>query len=96
MKQEFVSVYDLAAEMWSRPFLVPTLGMAIRSFSDECNRADETNAYWKHPEDYNLFHIGSFDDELGVIMHSDHRLLVRGVEVKAKAYRDLKESSSAN
>lgn len=63
-----VSVFDKAAAAYSRPFFVPTLGMAIRSFSDEANRADEDNPMYKHPSDYELYHLGSFDDASGTLI----------------------------
>lgn len=62
-----VAVRDSAANAFARPFVVPTPGMAIRSFTDEVNRRDEANSMFKHPDDYVLFELGSFDDESGVI-----------------------------
>lgn len=95
MKTEIVAVYDLAGELWSKPFFVPTLGLAIRTFTDEINRPDENNSYWKHPADYNLHHIGTWDDSTGdLIGAADRRLLVRGVEVKQ--LEKVNGKSSAN
>lgn len=59
------SVYDRALEGFSRPFFVPAIGMAVRSFSDEVNRVAPDNEMNRHPEDYSLFQLASFDDSTG-------------------------------
>ena len=65
MKHELVAVFDQAAASFARPFAVPTIGLAERSFSDEVNRAgSDMNA---HPEDYSLHKVGEFDDESGSV-----------------------------
>lgn len=67
MKQVIVSVKDRAAGAFGRPFFVPSVGLAIRSFVDEVNRSADDNQMNRHPEDFDLFEIGSFDDETGII-----------------------------
>lgn len=64
MKYSVLSVKDRAIDAFNRPMFVPTVGVAIRSFTDECNKKDsELNA---HPEDYDLYEIGSWDDQNAV------------------------------
>lgn len=59
------AVYDSKVETYLPPFCQMTNAAAIREFSD---RANTPNHQWqKHPEDYSLFCIGSFDDQTGVI-----------------------------
>lgn len=59
------SIRDKKMETFNRPFTMPAAGAAIRAFQDEVNNAgSEMN---KHPEDYELYDIGTFDDELGQI-----------------------------
>lgn len=65
MIYQVVCVRDAALEGFARPFFVPSLGQAIRSFSDEIVRVAEDNPMSKHPEDYDLYHVGSFDDSVG-------------------------------
>ena len=43
MKMIVVSIKDRAADAYGRPFYVPSVGVAIRSFQDEVNRAAEDN-----------------------------------------------------
>lgn len=62
MKQVIVAVKDRAAETFGRPMFVPAIGVALRSFSDEINRNDPNNQLYNHPDDFDLYELGSFDD----------------------------------
>lgn len=66
MKLHVMSVKDNAAQTFGRPFFMPSTGVALRSFTDEVNRAAEDNQLYKHPEDFDLYQLGTFDDETGV------------------------------
>lgn len=63
MKNEFFSVFDMAAKMYIEPFQAPTIEFAIRGFKEACEQPEHQFA--KFPEDYALYHIASFDAELG-------------------------------
>ena len=60
MLLQVFTVFDSKAETYLPPFYMPALGAALRSFADTCN--DPSHAFNKHPSDYALFHLGSFDD----------------------------------
>lgn len=60
MRLNIFTVYDTKAEAYLPPFYMNTKGQAIRAFSDSAN--DRNHAFCKHPGDYVLFHLGSFDD----------------------------------
>lgn len=60
-----VSVYDRAADAFGRPIFVAALGQAIRSFQDEINRDAQDNPMSQHPDDFDLFYLGQFDDASG-------------------------------
>nr|QJB18885.1 MAG: nonstructural protein [Microvirus sp.] len=64
-----VSVKDRAVDAYNRPFYVPTLGAAIRSFTDEVNRKD--SEMQSHPEDYDLYEMGTFCDQTGTFLPPD-------------------------
>ena len=83
MKQCVVSVYDRAAETFGRPVFVPAKAAAIRSFSDEVNRDDPSNDLRRHPDDFDLYILGEFDDSKGVFTSNDSGpvVLVRGKDV---------------
>ena len=57
-----VVIRDSAAGAYMRPFYVVSEGQAIRSFQDEVNRKAEDNIMFSHPEDFELFLLGTFDD----------------------------------
>jgi len=65
MNTELFSAHDAAADIFMDPFPAPTLDFAIRGFREACET--EGHQFHKFPEDYALFHIGSFDAELGVL-----------------------------
>jgi len=60
-----VSVRDRVANVYNTPFCSPHPGVAIRNFTDEINRAAEDNMLYKHADDYELYDLGSYDDETG-------------------------------
>lgn len=62
------AVKDLAVQAFGTPFFVRAKGEALRSFQDEANRRDSDSAIAKHPEDYELYRIGDFDDQTGTII----------------------------
>ena len=63
--QELVvaSVKDRLADVYSQPMYFATEGQAIRAFQDAL--ADTQNAMSKHPDDYDLVRLGSFNDTTG-------------------------------
>lgn len=66
-----VATRDRQLAAYHRPFFVPTKGFAVRSFTDEVNRKAADNPMFAHPEDYELFHIGYFDEDTGVLERLD-------------------------
>ena len=84
MIQVIVSVKDTAAQAFGRPVFVPTTNVALRSFRDEVNRPDSKEDMANHPDDFELYEIGSFDDSTGIIEVCSPRLVARA--------KDLKES----
>lgn len=53
------SVFDEKAAVFSPPVFLSNKGLALRSFADVA--ADGKSPMAKHPEDFKLYHIGSFD-----------------------------------
>lgn len=62
------SVRDSKMEAYMIPFYVRTLGAAERLIQDEL--AKEDSLLRAHPADFVLMHVGSFDDETGVLAPS--------------------------
>jgi len=83
VKRYVCAVFDSAVQAFGQPFFVPALGAAIRSFTDEVNRAAPDNALHSHPEDYTLHALGTFEDETGTfeVSEDSRRVLTRGKDV---------------
>lgn len=74
---QVVAVRDSALDAFDRPFFTPSIGVAVRSFGDEIKRPD--SPMHKHPEDFELWHLGEYDDTTGRIAQApDHRQIARG------------------
>ena len=82
MKRIVVAVRDRAADTFGSPFYVVAIGQAIRSFSDEVNRRADDNQLFQHPEDFDLYELGVFDDSTG--------LFETGVPRQAAVGKDLR------
>jgi hypothetical protein len=83
MKQIICTVKDRAADAYGRPMFVPSVGVAIRSFSDEINRNNADNQLFNHPDDFDLYELGEFDDNSGLFaLHEQPKLLSLGKQVK--------------
>lgn len=83
MKLVLCTVKDRAADAYGRPMFVPSVGVAIRSFSDEVNRDDPENQLNRHPDDFDLYELGEFDDNTGLFaLHEQPKLLSLGKQVK--------------
>ena len=63
MIHKIVAIYDVKAEAYLKPIFVQSNGVAIRSFAEAVN--DGQSDFSKHPEDYSMFALGSFDDSTG-------------------------------
>lgn len=61
-----IAIHDAKSESFGRPLFVRAYGEAERSFRDVVN--DGKSDYAKHPEDFTLFEVGSFDDATGVLV----------------------------
>lgn len=60
------AVLDTKAGAFMSPFCVPATGVAIRSFADAVNQSG--HEFGKHPEDYRLGQIGTYDENSGVVV----------------------------
>lgn len=65
MKLTVISIRDTVANQYSAPTYHQSKGTALRSFAQEVNRADENNTLYKYPGDYEIYCLGTFDDEIG-------------------------------
>lgn len=62
MLVQIFTIYDAKTEAFLQPFFSQAKGSAIRAFTDSVNDKTGESQFASHPEDYTLFHLGSFDD----------------------------------
>lgn len=77
-----LTIFDRKAASYGRPLFCRAIGEGMRIFRDEVNRPAEDNVLYRHPEDFDLFHVGLFDDETGRIKGIDPVLLDSGTSLK--------------
>lgn len=66
MIMQIVAVRDSRSELFSQPVFVPAVGVGVRALADVVN-GDKSHDYARHPDDFTLFHIGTYDDSTGVL-----------------------------
>ncbi|AXH77991.1 MAG: nonstructural protein [Microviridae sp.] len=59
--------------MFGPPFNMPARGQAVRAFSDLAN--DKNTQVGRHPSDFKLVEIATFDDTKGVYTSLEHMTL---------------------
>ncbi len=80
MIMKIFSVYDSKAEAYLPPFFFASTGQAVRAFADNCN--EENSMLCKHPEDYTLFELGTWDDANAMVLIAEHRSLGKAIEYR--------------
>lgn len=82
---EIFAVRDRATATYGKPFYAPHIGVAIRSFTNEVNRAAPDNDLHNHATDFDLYHLGSYDDQTGRhINHEQPTQIAIGANVRVK------------
>lgn len=82
-----MAIRDQAMEAFMQPFFTNTTAQAERMFRDTAE--DDKSSMWKHPEDYDLYHLGTWDDNTGELLHQvndkgeiEPRIISRGRDYK--------------
>lgn len=60
-----LAIKDRAVDAYGRPMFFPAIGAAVRAFQDEINRVAPDNTMNAHPDDYDLYEFGTFNDSTG-------------------------------
>ncbi|QXP08031.1 MAG: nonstructural protein [Arizlama microvirus] len=74
------AIFDKKAVSYLQPFYFPQKGQAIRAFEDSVN--DNQSPFSKHPEDYALYKLGSYDDQTGVITSKQPEFIEEALNLK--------------
>lgn len=75
MELQVMSIYDVKARAFITPFFVPHVDVAVRSIADVL-RGQEDHAFKRNPDDYQLYHLGSFWDHTGKFVLKDQAELL--------------------
>lgn len=73
MEKHLFTVYDNAARAYLDPFVAPSVEFAVREFRQVVNQSG--HQFNKFPEDYTLYHVGTFDVATGALTPMDPRSL---------------------
>jgi hypothetical protein len=74
------SIYDKASEAFSPPIFLPADGIALRQVQDSV--ADPQSPMHKHPEDFELYRLGEFDQEKGKLKTYQPQKLIDAVKFR--------------
>lgn len=67
MKLNVYSVFDVKAKVFGSPFYAQCHEIAIRNCAAAVRESDQSSMLSKFPEDFTLYFVGTWDDELGVL-----------------------------
>lgn len=85
MKLVMSCVYDVKGETFSQPWFTTTAAAAVRTFGDLVNNPERGGLIYTHPEDYQLFEMGVFDDNSGKFHTLDiPKHLVSGSSIRSE------------
>lgn len=79
MNQVVVALFDVRSALFMQPFFVPAVGVAARQLGDEIKRGGENNVLSSHPDDFELYEVGSWDPIKGVLVAMERPKLLYGL-----------------
>lgn len=63
MKYYVCAVHDRVAQQYRPPMFLRSRGEGIRMFTDAVNNSSQDNLLYLHADDFDLYHVGEWDDE---------------------------------
>lgn len=82
MNKPIFVVKDRAIDIFGQPFTQQTAAQAVRGFTDEINSDRSSSAVAQHPDDYDLYVVGHYDEQNGTLLPLDKpELVVRGKDL---------------
>lgn len=89
MKLQIISLRDIKANIYNIPIFTPNINATLRDLRDMVNDPQGKEAWQKHPEDFELWHIGEWETDNGQFLfpdgvsNSDHKQLLALSTLKA-------------
>ena len=90
-KKVLVSVYDKVANLYFPIMTEINLEVAIRNFREGVRKNPQIGAY---PSDYELHHVGYFDDETGQVLPVSSNVLETGNHIVIRAEEVFKNPTA--
>lgn len=81
MAKCIVSLKDTATQVFGTPFVVNAPAQAVRSLRDEVNSKDSTTDIRRHPGDFELYQIATYDEETGIVTAMSPSLVCRAKDL---------------
>lgn len=78
MKMGIFSIRDSVTEVFTAPWTSHNNASAIRNFQQAA--MDPNTNIAKHPTDFSLYRIGSWDDDTGQVHFEEHVILSHGTD----------------
>lgn len=75
------AIRDRATDSFGNPMFLVADGQALRSFTDEVNRQDKDNQLYQHPDDFDMYTLGTYDTSSGVFDSHHPKMLAAGKTV---------------
>ena len=90
MKLNAYTIFDVASGTYMRPFFCGADGEATRGFNDIA--LDANHEVGKHPQDYTLYRMGSFNTTTGKMAGEELEKLATALECVAAARQVNKDN----
>lgn len=90
-KKVLVSVYDKVACLYFPVMTEINLEVAVRNFREGARKNPQIGAF---PSDYELHHVGYFDDETGQVLPVSSNVLETGNHIVIRAEEVFKNQSA--
>lgn len=90
-KKVLVSVYDKVACLYFPIITEVNLEVAVRNFREGAKKNPQIGAY---PSDYELHHVGYFDDETGQVLPVSSNVLEAGNHIVIRAEEIFKNQTA--
>lgn len=82
MIRQIFAIRDTKGGYYNQPFPQNSHGEAERTFADLVNEKSTTIS--RHPKDYDLYHLGHFDDNAGVLTAKQPEFIINGEQLVTK------------
>lgn len=67
---QIMAVHDSKARCFMVPFFVSHVDVGLRTFAGAVNEEEKQTQLAQHPDDFTLYHLGSYNDENGAFLVS--------------------------